>query len=1555
MKNRIFKVSIILAMILTMTMSNFLLVGYSLISYAVDEVTTNHPNVEFKAYKKDDTTLSMEISVKEDGYFNGKITLEEGNVALKTSNSEYVNKIEGNTITLNQINKGVTAVIDVAIEPVKEERYNAALLNMENKLSLSGIYRDSSEKNKEISATRMVNYQMPENNTQENVESGNEIITNKIVTVNGEEKRVIQIAMKKGLKENNYPIKSIETKVIAPEANGNYPKVEVTTDFSTMTAYNWEQKNNEILLTLRNEPNEENKILWANKGIENTIVTLIYDKEVELNNSEIKIDDKIILHNSKELVASNALSVNNEEKDSIVQVVAENTESVIYKGKLYAGIDREYESKTRIKVNLASAVENIHIEENPVANVNYRATTINKAKMLEILGEEGSIKISNASSGVIAIVTKDTPDTNGDITIPYNGEIADIIVETSAPQKAGTLELTNKKVIKSANIENIANIESHITGSYQQGTITESIANIELKEPTTEATLSMNKNNLSTLSTNNVEINAILKAVKEENDLYKNPKLQIIFPQEVADIKVNSINKLYADEFQFQVTRLTEVPNVGKVVEIELLGEQKNYLNEISQGIQIIINADITFHKTIPTKNASIVMKYTNENGQQAEYETKADFNIASKYGVLVYSKVNGYNEENTVLESTSSENVKGALDVAGTEKVVTIERTIVNNYEEAINNVELVGTIPEMGEEKVNGETLKSTFVASLEKVAMNREDAKIYYSENGQDWEETIEDMTKVKAYKIELQDKTIKPGEVATISYQLKLPGNLSFDQSTYEKLKVAYQYKEQTIDEDYATYLSTSNNNDIPKVTKQEKANEYGRLVTSAVSGGQELQDKQEIYEGQTVKETITLINDTENDLNHIKITAKQDNAIFYTKKVTQEMDTQTGGQMDVTRIVEDESIEQKEFTIETLKKGESKTFEYQFSVKEKAGEETKGTVVLEAEGIETQTMTTLTNPIKEAKLKLNVKCNYNEERIIVADSTIPITLSAKNISDKELKDVVLELPIPEETAVDELSIKESEKFTYLGTANRVAKFKINSIQPGEQVDIIVSLETNDLEEKEKQIDLFIQSKVNNETYISNELSKNIVQEKLDITMVQTGSIEGKEVATGDKLTYTTTIKNASEKGQSIQIIDNVPYAAVIQKAYIVKDEKEIPIEEIEDNEIDTEVTIEGNSEIKLIIETMIDEKLAQSKQLTNMVEVNAYSQYLESNKVTYQLTNVPEDKEIQNEISGKVWLDENKNGQKEASEEAFKDVVVKAMDTANSNIVKETKTDSEGNYEFTQLPNGKYMIIVEYDNQLYSLTEYRKEGISEEENSDAIQKEINGQRVAVTDEIEVNNNNTMNIDVGLIKNVIFDLKLDKYLNRVIVQNAGGTRTIEYNKEKLGKVEIDAKQVNNATVLVEYGIDITNEGEIPGYASEIVDHMPNDFKFNSELNKSWYTTDGKDIRNITLANEIIYPGQTKTVTITLIKTMTQNNAGTAVNTAEIAKASNEQSIEDIDSKPGNNASNEDDISTAELIISIRTGLGIAIGVIVTVVLVGLTITAVIIIKKRRGENE
>ncbi len=1567
MKNKVFKISVILVMILTMTMTNFIFVGANLISYAIDDSSTNHSNIEFNSYFKNEkgekvanqdivtsrleSSLFIEIAVKKEGYLNGSVHLENTNFKLKSSDSQYVNKIENNIITLNQINAGTTAEIEVKIEFEKNPEFKMDLLNMESTIQLQGIYKDSSQKEKEISSSKKVTLKLISDVKTENLENDLQIITNKMLKINGQEKRVLQVSLKAGIKENNYPMKNMDIEITVPKIGEVNPTVEENIKMNNMTNKSFEYNGNIAKINMTNEKGQ-----WKANGEEEVILTYIYEAGTSLDQEKIVANQKIELCDGTNVeTTAEAIIKDDEECDATISAEIINTENSIYKGKLQAGVDRQYKNTTNINVNLLGVVEETEVQEQPsnYTDIYYTQTKINKEQLMNVIGEKGNLNIVDQDGNHVCMINNTTEtDQEGNVIITYaENTVKGITTKVTNIERIGTISLEHTKVIKTTDKE-MAKTATAIETNVVVGE-TSKQQTIQLLDTKTEAKLMMNKSSLSTLTANNVEINALLKSSKEENDLYKNPKMQIILPEEVEDIQINSIHKLYADELQTKKATLVD----GKIIEIELVGEQTNYLNEISEGIQIVINANITFDMTMPSKKANITMKYTNENGKEGEQETAVEFDIVSKYGVLVHSKAENYNEENTVLESISDENMKGELDTAKGEKVVNIERNILNNYEEPITNIELVGNLPEQQTEEVNGETLKSTFLADLEKVVTSIENAKIYYSEDSKEWKENIEEIEKVRAYKIELQDNTVEPGEVASINYQLKIPENLTANQSTYEKLNLSYQYKDQTISEDYATYLSTNS----MKVTqtegeaKEEVVNGLGKITISATSAGKEVKDGQEIFEGQTIKQTVKVTNNTGKDITNMKMTAKQENAIFYVRRVTKEFDTSTAGEMDVTRIVEDENVKEQEVTAETVKNGETVTYTYQYSVHGKVGDKTQGTVTIEADGIEAQTLQTVSNPIKEAKLKLNVICNYNEERTIVANSTLPITLSTKNISDKELKDVELELPIPEKVSIDELSIKESETYTYLGMDSQVAKFKINKIQPGEQVDIIVSLETDDFKEEELDINLMVQSTVNNETYTSNELEKTIVQEKLDITVVQTANIQEKEVQTDDKLIYTTTIKNASEKEQAIKIIDNVPSAAVIQKAYLIIDGQETNIEEIENNELEEDVTLAGKSEIKLVIETVIDEKLAQTKELTNIVEVNAYSQYIESNKVTYYLANVPDDKEVQNEISGKVWLDENKNGQKEAGEEAFADVVVKAISTESGNVEKETKTNSEGKYQFTQLPNGKYIVVVEYDNKLYSLTEYKKQGVNENENSDAIEKEVNGQKVAVTDEIEVNNNNTTDIDVGLVKNVIFDLKLDKYLNRVIIQNAGGTRTIEYNKQKLGKVEIDAKQVNNSTVLVEYGIDITNEGEIAGYASEIVDHMPNDFKFNSELNKSWYTTDDKDIHNITLANEIIYPGETKTITVTLIKTMTQNNAGTAINTAEIAKASNEQLIADVDSTPGNNASNEDDISTAELIISIRTGLGMAIGVIVAIVLVGLIVTAVIIIKKRRGKNE
>ena len=63
-------------------------------------------------------------------------------------------------------------------------------------------------------------------------------------------------------------------------------------------------------------------------------------------------------------------------------------------------------------------------------------------------------------------------------------------------------------------------------------------------------------------------MSVVLKSANEKNTLYKNPKILIILPQGIESIKVNSINKLYADEFEVSKAELKNIDGLGTNTEI---------------------------------------------------------------------------------------------------------------------------------------------------------------------------------------------------------------------------------------------------------------------------------------------------------------------------------------------------------------------------------------------------------------------------------------------------------------------------------------------------------------------------------------------------------------------------------------------------------------------------------------------------------------------------------------------------------------------------------------------------------------------------------------------------------------------------------------------------------------------------------------------------------------------------------------------------------------------------------------------------------------------------
>ena len=288
----------------------------------------------------------------------------------------------------------------------------------------------------------------------------------------------------------------------------------------------------------------------------------------------------------------------------------------------------------------------------------------------------------------------------------------------------------------------------------------------------------------------------------------------------------------------------------------------------------------------------------------------------------------------------------------------------------------------------------------------------------------------------------------------------------------------------------------------------------------------------------------------------------------------------------------------------------------------------------------------------------------------------------------------------------------------------------------------------------------------------------------------------------------------------------------------------------------------------------------------------------------------------------------------------------------------TTTSENGMYVLDNISNGQYIVIFEYDVNRYALTKYKAEGISEEENSDVNLNEIligdTRQQVASTDIVNITDSNVSDISIGLIELQNFDLKLDKYVSKIVVQNSAGTTVREYSNTNTAKIELDAKQMNGSTVIVEYSIIVTNVGEVAGYARNIVDYMPNDLEFSSELNRDWYESNNS-LYTTTLGNEIINPGESKTVTLTLTKTMGEDNV-VSRNNAEIYEDYNDLGLSDSNSIPGNNASGENDMGSADVIISIRTGgvIYMTIGIIFAVIIVA-GIIAGIIVKRKNSRNE
>ena len=507
------------------------------------------------------------------------------------------------------------------------------------------------------------------------------------------------------------------------------------------------------------------------------------------------------------------------------------------------------------------------------------------------------------------------------------------------------------------------------------------------------------------------------------------------------------------------------------------------------------------------------------------------------------------------------------------------------------------------------------------------------------------------------------------------------------------------------------------------------------------------------------------------------------------------------------------------------------------------------------------------------------------------------------------------------------------------------------------------------------------------HIGTEVINTIAKPKL--TIVQTDNNGGEYLTEGKEITFTLSIKNEGKISTDIINIQNElsQYVTASGYSYTVNGTGKAQ-GNISNNKLDIKRSVGPGEELKINLKAVANELLNTVKeasfesvftvsgdiigQLSSNVLKKTVEQSTEPNNPDNdekpndtdkpntdkpnpeQPGNTPEKpEEIKTyKIKGTAWLDENSNGARENSEKIFSGIKVTLINAKTGDIIidrttgkaKETVTASNGTYEFDNLVQGEYIVVFYHNSEIYGLTEYAKNGVSTELNSDVILTNLKENdktiTVAVTNTIKIEENSISGMDLGLVINKTADLRLDKFVSQITVQNKQGVKSYTYDNTTLAKVDIRTKYLAGSVVVVEYSIVVKNEGNLPAYAKQIVDYMPADFKFNSDLNSNWYAGNDGNLYSTELANTIINPGESKTIKLILTKTMTENNTALSNNRAEIYEQYNELGLVDIDSTPNNQAQGEDDIGAANVIISPATGAEVTY---TCTILVGLVILA------------
>ena len=1378
----------------------------------------------------------------------------------------------------------------------------------------------------------------------------------------------------------------------------------------------------------------------------------IYSKISVYNNTEI-LDVENTFKLETELT---------EQIGNIVTYELENTERNIVKGNMYANYqsdnsnyETEFGTKWKINISYKEIIENLQIqdvatyfsdaEENRYATrttdkdfVYYKQTSISKENFDKILGEDGYIEILDLSDNIIYTINKETEvDKDNNYIINYEDKYSTIKLNISKPILEGNIILEHKKAITSdlaysklqatkfnKLITSISGYEKYVNEqNYRELPAIE--ANSNLTETQTKADLLLETDTFSTLIENkNVEIKVRLNNDTNESDLYQNPIFQIEFPTyiESVDVKKENVKVLYSDELKLQ--DIKTIKKDGKIfLQLHISGTQTKFGEGISGGTTILLTANIKAQVTTPALESEIKLSYYNENA--IKYESEEQWNIQEKdrqtpiaredyvngrisetirfaapLGLINAININNFDDKNSTIISVDQGEVLGKIEIADSKRVANLKLLIVNNFENACENVVVLGRLPFKDNKSIiSGENLGTTVDTTLKSEivpsGINRENITIYYSENGEattdlsnsanGWTTNPQDYSKIKSFLAVTNNYTLQSATAFSLGFNIEIPDNLQHNNNIFPT---------------FATYyINSVDGTGNLEVVEADKVG-----LTTGKGPEIELQKSISVGENSPVKElkrveyTIVAKNIGNEPVENVVINDTIPDGAIYTRYEASVSEESISG------YILDYDTKNLKWEVGTIQPNKSISVQYEVLVDElpsvpqyysnlqldkdeegnyyminsdgSRGEEitlpeiklgTSATV--EAKDLEKAlSSNTVENVVEQANFEIDFKSYTDKETKLKEKQELIYTATVTNITDKDIENVVIKNKLPdglkltdayidtyEEQYGEEVLVPDRDNVVYDEITNEII-FNVGTIEMYNQalITIVTEVEEFSANEYEKVFINTIDVIAGNVTETSEKVENIAGRPKLVIDVNKTVDVD--TLYEGEEAEFVITVKNEGTiNASNVTLINQAPAELRINNVeYGVGDEK-LYKSANSDGTLKITTSIPENETLTARI-GVVAKKLetgVSEKTVSNYVTIQTDTEELNGETLTYTVKKLATDEEEDpsgsktHTISGNIWIDADQNGKKDEIENKIAGVTVKLLSANNNTVLKTTVTDANGNYSFRNVENGNYLVVIMYNTTMYKITDYHKDGVDSEVNSDFIsttlQENGNTQLAAVTDIINVQGANKTNIDLGLIESEQFDLSLSKQLSKITVQAGNGVTYYDYQNTTTAKIDLNEKYVDGTNVIIEYKIIVKNEGAVEGYVNKIVDYLTNELEFKSELNTNWYMGQDGYLYNKELEDQVIYPGEQKEVKLILTKTMTEDNLGIVNNTAEIHETYNKEGLMDIDSTPSNMVQGEDDRGVADVMITIRTGSPIMYTsiVLISLIIIGLGI--------------